>query len=112
MIPLTECKKGHTYKVDARNFLVGIFNGKTGFIGIRHKFGRMFLDVEYHWDTGAPHGTVQPIQEIDVFDPNMDFETQYEALFAYLEPIADRLAEERRKQDHEMIERFMKRKEN
>ncbi len=64
MIPLSECIKGHVYKVKARNFEMGVFDGKTGFIGIRTKFGSRYLDTEYHWDSDDTHGTCQPLEDI------------------------------------------------
>ena len=63
MIPLIECKVGHAYKLRSRNLSRGVFNGQSGFIGIREKFGSRFLFTEYHWDTGAPHGTAQPYED-------------------------------------------------
>lgn len=58
-IPLIkDCIKGHIYRLKSRNLSFGVFNGKDGFIGIREKFGDRFLDTEYHWDIGTPHGTV------------------------------------------------------
>lgn len=64
-IPLTECKKGFLYKLHSRNLDLGVFNGKTGFIGIRQKFGHNFLFTEFHYDTGAPYGTVKPLEELE-----------------------------------------------
>lgn len=65
MIPLSECKHGFVYKVEARNILYGVFNQHTkGFIGVREKFGDYFLDTEFHHDTGAPFGTARPVLEL------------------------------------------------
>lgn len=51
------------YKVNARNFSVGIwFNGKM--YGLREKFGEMFVDTECHYDDGAPHGTCKPLVKL------------------------------------------------
>ena len=35
------------------------------FMILREKFGRLFLDVEYHWDTGHPFGTAKPFIQLD-----------------------------------------------
>lgn len=76
-IPLSECIDKGFYKVGARNFSYGIFNSeKQGFIGIRHKFHYTFLDIEDHWDTGYPYGTVKPEKfikmcELDLDDKNL-----------------------------------------
>lgn len=51
---------GAVYKVDARNFVVGIYKEDTdSFYGIRHKFGMRFIDAELNWDKGPPHGTAK-----------------------------------------------------
>lgn len=64
-IKLENCKHGYLYKINSRNLDYGVFNEKDkGFIGIREKFGQTYLFTEYHWDTGAPYGTVTPIEEI------------------------------------------------
>ena len=66
MIPLSECKHGYLYKIVCRKLSIGVFNEKTnGFVGIREKFGDEYLFTEYHWDTGAPFGTVQPSRLIE-----------------------------------------------
>ncbi len=62
-IPREELVVGMTYLCKARNFYIGKWNGK-GFDYMRRKFGSVFPDVEYHWDDGAPYGTVKPLQEI------------------------------------------------
>lgn len=59
-IKLEDCKKGFLYKIFSRNLSHGVFDGSTGFIGIRNKFGCDYLFTEYHWDTGPPFGTVHP----------------------------------------------------
>jgi hypothetical protein len=60
-IPLAECQKGHVYELRSRNLDRGVFDGETGFIGIRTKFDSRFLFTEYHYETGAPHGTASPV---------------------------------------------------
>lgn len=60
-IPLSECVHGGLYRIHARNFSLGVFNEKQqGFVGIRTKFDHRYLFTEYHYDTGAPFGTVSP----------------------------------------------------
>lgn len=53
--------EGEIYECDGRNFTYGIWNGEA-FDYLRTKFGQKFFDVEYHWDDGAPYGTVKPIR--------------------------------------------------
>ena len=63
-IPLDQCITGPLYRIHSRNLKLGIFDGKTGFIGIRLKFGFKYLFTEYHWDQGPPYGTVQPKEDL------------------------------------------------
>ena len=69
MISLSECKKRRVYKLHSRNLSFGVFDGDTGFIGIRTKFGSRFLDTEYHWDTGSPFGTAHPEEDTGIDVP-------------------------------------------
>lgn len=65
-LPLEKCEHSGLYRVDARNFSLGVYNEKDkGFIGIRTKFTMVFLDLEFHWDTGAPYGTVKPSEFLE-----------------------------------------------
>jgi hypothetical protein len=61
---MTECIKGHVYKLRSRNLAYGIYDGNNGFIGIREKFGDLYLFTEYHWDQGPPYGTVRPEEDL------------------------------------------------
>ena len=66
MIPMSECKHGWLYKIDSRNLILGVYNEtQQGFVGIREKFGNEYLFTEYHWDTGAPFGTVCPQEALE-----------------------------------------------
>ena len=65
-IPLDECLLRRLYRLRSRNLALGIFDGKTGFIGIRHKFKSKFLATEYHWDQGPPHGTVFGVEDTGI----------------------------------------------
>jgi len=62
-IPLDKCKARYLYRIRARNFDLGVYDGNEGFIGIRTKFGSRYLFTEYHWDQGPPYGTVCPLRE-------------------------------------------------
>lgn len=65
-IPIDSCKHGHTYRINSRNLSFGVYDkDKKGFVGIRYKFGERYLFTEYHWDTGAPFGTVCPQKELE-----------------------------------------------
>lgn len=60
------------YFLRSRNLLVGAWNPATqGFIGVREKFRNRYLFTEYHWDTGAPHGTACPVEPAgDLYVPD------------------------------------------
>lgn len=63
-IKLEDCKERFLYKIFSRNLSYGVYDGNSGFIGIRNKFGMDYLFTEYHWDAGPPFGTVHPKEEI------------------------------------------------
>ena len=70
MIKLKDCKERRIYRIHSRNLILGVFDGKDAFIGIREKFNERFLFPEYHWDTGAPYGTVKPLEDTGVNVPS------------------------------------------
>jgi hypothetical protein len=72
MIALTDCQQRTVYRIRSRNLLVGVFDGSTGFIGIREKFNSRYLFTEYHWDTGAPFGTVRPLEILGELSADID----------------------------------------
>jgi len=64
-IPLERCIHGAVYEIRSRNLTVGVFvKDRSGFIGIREKFGSKYLFMEYHYETGAPFGTVRPLKKL------------------------------------------------
>ena len=67
------------YVLESRNLTIGVFNGHDGFIGIRTKMGDRFLSTEYHWDTGAPHGTAKPVERIGTLPDEIELR-EYEPL--------------------------------
>ena len=66
LVPLSECVKGRVYRLRCRNLVLGVFDGKDGFIGIREKFGERFLATEYHWEQGPPYGTVAGAEDTGI----------------------------------------------
>lgn len=64
VIPLSQCVKGHVYELHSRNLIRGVFDGETGFIGIRTKFDSRYLFTEYHHEIGPPHGTAAPLAHL------------------------------------------------
>ena len=61
IIPLQDCKDRHLYRINSRNFNLGVFDAKTrDFIGIRTKIGDTFLDRENH-----TLGCVKVLEEIE-----------------------------------------------
>jgi hypothetical protein len=80
-IPLDQCITGHLYRIHSRNLKLGIFDGKTGFIGIRLKFGFKYLFTEYHWDQGPPYGTVQPQEDLGPIPDDIEiYEYRFETI--------------------------------
>ena len=72
-IPLDQCVDRAVYRIRSNNLGVGVFSEKTkGFIGIRTKFGNKYLFTEYHYDTGAPFGTVCPVEQLGVLPDNIE----------------------------------------
>ena len=64
-LPITQLEDGCIYLIHARNSYVGIWRASVrGFTLVREKFGRRFLSTEFHWDTGAPFGTVKPFVKV------------------------------------------------
>jgi len=57
-IPMNECIPRRLYEIHCRNLILGVYDGNEGFIGIREKFGSEYLFTEFHYDQGAPFGTV------------------------------------------------------
>ena len=80
MIPMDKCEKGGIYKITARNFAIGVYDGDQGFLGIRTKFGNRFIDREFHWDQGVPHGTVQPQEKIGQVPDGTDLRAVHEVV--------------------------------
>lgn len=62
-IEMKDLVVGKAYELEARNINVGIWDGKE-FHGIRHKFGRRFIDAEIHWDLCTHYGTAQATREL------------------------------------------------
>jgi hypothetical protein len=69
-IPLEACKDRQLYQLRSRNLRVGVFSAEQrGFFGLRTKFGSTFIDIEYHWDADAHHGTACPLEALGVSLP-------------------------------------------
>lgn len=65
-LKLEDCKEGYLYIIIARHAYVGIYDKKKqAFITNRKKFEENFLWDEDHYDTGEPHGTAIPLEEIE-----------------------------------------------
>jgi len=74
-LKLDELKDGYLYRIRARNGAFGIWRAeKSGFILSRVKFDANYTFMEYHYDTGAPLGTVKPLQEIEPSPFTKNFE--------------------------------------
>lgn len=72
MIPINQMVPRGVYRIHSRNLVVGVWNGKNGFIGIREKFRDKFLFTEYHWETGTPYGTAKPLELITTLPEDIE----------------------------------------
>jgi len=64
-IPIAKCKHGFLYRIYSRNLNLGVYRqDELGFVGIRLKMGHRYLFTEFHWDTGPPFGTANPLEVI------------------------------------------------
>ena len=64
-LPLAAMRDRGVYALRSRNLRVGAWDpDRLGFIGIREKFGHLYLFTEYHWEIGAPSGTAKPLRLI------------------------------------------------
>jgi hypothetical protein len=75
-LTVPECKRGYLYEIFSRNLRLAVYDGEGGFIGIREKFGALFLSTERHWDEGEPFGTVKPLREIGIVPTDIEV-TEY-----------------------------------
>ena len=65
-LALEDCKKGKVYQIRSRNLDIAVFDGDSGFIGIRTEIndsGSLFTEY-YHNEANGHVGTVRPIKEI------------------------------------------------
>lgn len=91
-ITIDDCKHRHVYRIYSRNLRIGVYCEKEqGFVGIRVKWGSEYLFTEYHWDTGAPFGTVKPIEELGVLPENISLCEESKELFEYLHNIKNEI---------------------
>lgn len=60
--------KGRVYKLECRNLSFGVWDGVSGFIGVRTKFGSQFLDTEDHWNINQ--GTVRGAEDTGIDIPS------------------------------------------
>jgi hypothetical protein len=65
-IEIGDLKPYHLYRIHARNARIGIYLPENySFLIRRNKFNDWYAFEEYHWDTGAPFGTVRPQKELE-----------------------------------------------
>lgn len=69
-LPESEMEDRRVYRIHSRNLVVGAWRAETrGFIGVREKFGSLYLFEEYHSETGPPLGTAVAIEAYDLLVP-------------------------------------------
>lgn len=69
-IPMDQCVERRMYKLRSRNLVFGVYDGVGGFVGIRQKFDHSYLFTEYHYDNGAPYGTVVGVIDTELSVPD------------------------------------------
>ena len=68
MLPIDQCRDRKLYRVTSRNLTLAVFVADTKhFLGLREKFGYVFVDEEFHYELG---GTVRPTEELDATVPD------------------------------------------
>ncbi len=67
------------YRLKSRNLSQGVWCPKVkAFYGIRTKWGDRYVDREYHWDTGSPHGTATPLEDLGIdLPPELELNRDY-----------------------------------
>jgi hypothetical protein len=64
MIPKAECKDRRLYRIRSRNLAFGVYRAESGgFLGLREKFGQVYVFEEYHWENEA-FAMVKPIEAL------------------------------------------------
>ena len=74
MIKLEQLQRGRVYRLQSRDLESGVWNGKDGFIGIRTKFGRRFLDMEIHWGLSKTFGTAQALESLGTISESISLD--------------------------------------
>lgn len=64
MLQLSELELGAIYEINGRNFVIGVWTGGEGFMGIITQYGKEVLGYEQHYDRGSPIGTAQAVRRI------------------------------------------------
>lgn len=97
MIPIKDCIVGRVYKIRCRNLSYGVYDGDSGFIGIRTKFGSRYLFTEYHYDSGAPFGTVHNQEDTGIDVPNGINIKDHDSteLFKFLDSLQEKFREQK-----------------
>ena len=54
---------GHLYRLRSRNLPYGVYNGRHSFIGIREKFGELYLSTEYAGATAVALEDLGPLPD-------------------------------------------------
>jgi hypothetical protein len=63
-IPLDQCIEGGLYQIRSRNLNYGVFT-ENRFIGIREKFGYVYLESDYHVESGQ-RGSCSPKEFLEM----------------------------------------------
>ena len=83
-IPWVQCTIGRLYRLDTRNLgPVAVCDGINGFLGLRRKFGSIFIDHETHHELSDQFGTASPWEELSDEIP-LEIRKSMEATHAWL----------------------------
>ena len=86
MIALRDCEHRRLYRLDARQLTYGVFDKNMGgFIGIRKKFDKRFLDSENHWEC-EKFATAKPLEALGMLPEGIECsESNNPTLFEWLD---------------------------
>jgi hypothetical protein len=78
MIDIKDLEIAAICECKARNFSYGVWTG-SAFLGIRYKFGAVYLNKDLHWDSDPQFGTVEPFLKVGNVPPDIEFK-EYELI--------------------------------
>jgi len=107
-MPMAVMQDRRIYRIRSRNLVVGAWRAETqGFIGIREKFGDLYLFEEYHSEV---RGTAFAWEALDMVPDGVEISEDSETLFKILTPLDAEINRRLREDyDRELLEAESKR---